>query len=176
MNPFLVYLLLLKATAISFTGLASLPVVRNDFVIERRVLTDRQLTAAVAAGQSAPGPLGLYVVSVGYFVAGVPGACAACLALMTPAFAIVPMLRYLSSRARSPRVRGAVQSVTLAAAGLIAAAAIPLARQAMSGFLHVAIAVAALLFLILTRRDTLWIIAGAALAGLLSACAPFSRL
>jgi chromate transporter len=176
MNPILVYLLLLKATATSFTGLASLPMVRNDFVVNRRVLTDRQLAAAVAAGQTAPGPVGLYVVSVGYFVGGVPGACAGCLALMTPAFLILPMLRYVASRSDSPRLRGAVQSLTLAAAGLIVSAAIPLARHATSGALNVAIALAAFVFLVLTRRDTLWVIAGSAAIGLLTACAPFSRL
>ena len=39
----IVYLLLLKATLTSFSGLASLPMVRNDFVVRYHVLTDRQL-------------------------------------------------------------------------------------------------------------------------------------
>ena len=38
---FLLYLLLLKATATSFSGLTSLPVVRHDLVENRHVLTDR---------------------------------------------------------------------------------------------------------------------------------------
>ena len=80
MNLILLYLLLLKATVTSFSGLTSMPVVRNDLVEKYHVLTDRQLNAAVAAGRSAPGPNGLYIVSVGYFVAGVPGACMGCLA------------------------------------------------------------------------------------------------
>jgi chromate transporter len=37
------------------------------------VLTDQQLNEAVAITRSTPGPVGLYIVSVGYFVAGVPG-------------------------------------------------------------------------------------------------------
>ena len=41
MNVFLLYLLLLKATLTSFSGLASLPMVRDDFVVERHLLTDR---------------------------------------------------------------------------------------------------------------------------------------
>jgi chromate transport protein ChrA len=95
---------------------------------------------------------------------------------MTPAFLILPLLSYLASRANSPRMRGAVQSVTLAAAGLIVSAMLPLAQHATSGALHTTVAVVAFLFLILTRRDTLWVIAGAAAIGLLAACAPFSRL
>ena len=99
MNVFVLYLLLVKATLTSFSGLASLPMVRNDFIVRRHVLTDRQLNTAVAAGRIGPGPLGIYVVSVGYLVDGVPGACAGWLAMITPAFLIIPMLRFLGARA-----------------------------------------------------------------------------
>jgi len=165
MNVALLYLLLLKATSTSFSGLTS-PVLRHDLVERHRVLTDRQLNAAVAAGRTAPGPNGLYVVSVGYFVAGVPGACAGCLAAMTPAFAIIVLLRYLGRRAERPAVRSAIQSVTLAAAGLVINATIPLARDAITGPLPIAIGVASFLFLAFTRYATVWVIVGAALAGL----------
>jgi chromate transporter len=130
MNLLVLYLLLLKATATSFSGLTSLPVVRHDLVENRRVLTDRQLNAAVAAGRTAPGPNGLYIVSVGYFVAGIPGACVGCLAVMTPAFLIIPMLRYLGARADRPALKSAIQAVMLAAAGLVISATVPLAKDA----------------------------------------------
>src|ERR1700680_5128823 len=106
MNPVLVYLLLLKATLTSFSGMASLPMVRNDFVVERHLLTDRQLNTAVVAGRSGPGPTGLYLVSVGYFVSGLPGAAAGLLAVMTPAFLVLPLMTWMSARADSPRVKG----------------------------------------------------------------------
>jgi chromate transporter len=168
MNLALLYLLLVKATATSFSGLASLPLVRHDLVTTHHVLTDRQLSAAVAAGRTAPGPNGAYVVSVGYFVAGVPGACVGCLAMITPAFLIIPLMRFLGARARRPAVRSAIQCATLAAAGLIVAATLPLARDALTGPLTIAIAVASFLFLILTKKDTLWVIAGSAAAGLIA--------
>ncbi len=168
MNPLLVYLLLLKASATSFSGLTSLPVVRHDFVETRHLMTDRQLNAAVVAGRTAPGPNGLYLVSVGYFVAGWPGACAGCAACLTPAFLIIPILHYLGRRAERPRVKSAIQAVTFAAAGLVIEATVPLARDALTGWIPVGIAVATFFFLVLTRRATLWVIVGAALAGLLA--------
>ena len=73
MNIVVLYLLLVKATLTSFSGLASLPMVQNDFVARRHALTDRQLNTAVAAGRIGPGPNGIYVVSIGYLVDGVPG-------------------------------------------------------------------------------------------------------
>jgi chromate transporter len=166
MNLLLLYLLLVKATSTSFSGLASLPVVHHDLVTTHRVLTDRQLSAAVAAGRTAPGPNGLYLVSVGYFVAGVPGACVGCLAMITPAFLIIPMMRYLGKRAERPAVRSAIQCATFAAAGLILAATEPLARDALTGPLAIAIAVGSFLFLVLTRKDTVWVIFGSAVVGL----------
>jgi chromate transporter len=168
MNPVLVFLLLLKASATSFSGLTSMPVVRHDFVEMRHAMTDRQLNAAVVAGRTAPGPNGLYLVSVGYFVAGWPGACAGCAACLAPAFLIIPILHYLGRRAERPRVKSAIQAVTLAAAGLVIEATVPLARDALTGWIPVGIAVASFLFLVLTRRDTLWVMAGAALVGLLA--------
>ncbi len=122
MNPIVLYLYLVKATLTSFSGLTSLPVVRQDLVETRHVLTDWQLNAAVAAGRTAPGPNGLYVVSVGYFVAGIPGAFAGYLAMITPAFLILPLLRYVGKRAEEPRVKGAIQGLTIAAAALIVSA------------------------------------------------------
>jgi chromate transporter len=162
MNPLLLYLLLLKATLTSFSGMTSLPVVRHDLVETRDVLTDRQLTAAVAAGRTCPGPNGLYLTSVGYFVAGVPGACAGTLALLTPPFLIIPLLRYLGARAQQPRVKNAIQGVVIAAVGLMVNATIPLARDVITGWLPAALAVASFLFLLFTGRPTVWVMLGAA--------------
>jgi chromate transporter len=169
MNLLILYLLLSKATLTSFSGLTSLPVIRHDFVETRHVLTDRQLNAAVAAGRTAPGPNGLYVVSVGYFVAGIPGGCAGLLAVVTPAFLIIPMLQFLGRRAEQPAVKSAIRAVTLAAAGLVVTTTVPLARDALTGWLPIAIALAAFLFLVLTKRATVWVILAAALAGLAGA-------
>src|SRR6185312_8840380 len=141
MNLVLLYLLLLKAVSTSFSGLASLPVVRNDFVVKRHLLTDRQLNTAIVAGQTGPGPNGLYLVSVGYFAAGLPGAAAGLVALITPSFVIIPLMSWIGRYARIPRIRSAIHAVILASAGLLMAASIPLARDAATGPLAAAILV-----------------------------------
>jgi chromate transporter len=88
--------------------------------------------------------------------------------MVTPAFLIIPMVRYLGARAEQPRVRSAIQAVTLAAAGLVAAFAVPLARDAITSVAAAVIAAASFLLLAATRLDTLWIIAGSAAAGLIA--------
>ena len=166
MNVVVLYLLLVKATLTSFSGLASLPMVRNDFVLRYHVLTDRQLNTAVAAGRIGPGPLGIYVVSVGYLVSGVPGALAGWLAMITPAFLIIPMLRFLGSRSEHRRARAVTSAVLCAGAGLMASAAAPLARDVITGPLSLAIVGTSFVLIALTRIDSLWVMLGAAAVGL----------
>jgi chromate transporter len=110
----------------------------------------------------------LYLVSVGYFAAGLPGALAGLIALMTPAFLIIPMMSWIGAYANLPRVRSAIRAVILASAGLLMAASIPLARDAATGPLAVAIIVLSFIVLAFTRVETWWVMIGAALVGLSS--------
>jgi chromate transporter len=160
------YLLLLKASLLSFTGLGSLPIIRNDFVVERHALTDHQLNTAVVAGRAGPGPFGLYLVCIGYTVAGVPGAISAFLALITPAFLALPLMRWLGRRANHPRIRDAIRGLLLGSAGLLLASSVPLARDAIAGPLSVAVMAASFLIMAFTRLDSAWLIVSAAVVGL----------
>lgn len=166
MNPLMLYLLLLKAVTLSFSGLSSLPIVHRDLVVDRGALSERELNTAVAVARLGPGPLGLYVVCVGYYARGLHGAVAGCLAMMTPAFLVVPLLRRLGARADRPVVRRMIRAVTLAGAGLLLASTAPLARDALKTPAHGAVAAATFLALAFTRIDTFWIIVAAAAAGL----------
>jgi chromate transporter len=168
MNIFLLYLVLLKGTITAFAGLASLPVIQDALVFHYHVLTDKQLNEAVVVTRSTPGPVGLYIVSVGYFVAGVPGAIAGWAAMVTPALLIIPLVHFVGRRMEHPRVKGVLQTVVIASAGLLLAAAIPLAQDALTDPVTVAIAVASLVLLLVTKVDTLWIILSAAVISLSS--------
>jgi chromate transporter len=103
MSFLVIYLLLLKATLSSFSGLAALPIVRNDFVVKRHLLTDHQLNTALVVGRSTPGPKGHYLVSVGYYAGGTLGGIAAWLAIVTPAGLVVPLLIFAR---RKSKIRG----------------------------------------------------------------------
>ncbi|MEP7365256.1 MAG: chromate transporter [Acidobacteriota bacterium] len=168
MNPLLIYLLLVKATLTSFSGMGSLPIVREEFVVQRHVITDRQLSTAVAVGRAGPGPHGLYMVAIGYFVAGLPGAIAGSAALMTPSFLIVPLLLYLGRYRENTRVRGAIRGITIAAGSLVLSAVVPLAQDAWTGIVPIAVSALSFAALMLTKLDTFWIVAFGAIAGIAS--------
>ena len=88
------------------------------------------------------------------------------LAVITPAFLIIPLLQYLGRKADKPAVRSAIRAVTFAAAGLLVSAIVPLARDSLTGIVPVVIAIGSFLFLVITKRSTAWAILGAAVIGL----------
>jgi len=164
-NPLVIYLVCVKATLTSFSGMGSLPIIREEFVVQRSVLTDRQLSTAIAVGRAGPGPHGLYMVAAGYFMAGIPGAAAGCAALMTPAFLIIVLLQRLGRYRENPRVRGAIRGITIAAGSLVLSAVVPLAQDAWSAALPVVVSVVSFAALLWTKIDTFWIVAFGAVAG-----------
>lgn len=166
MSLFLLYLLLLKGTVTAFAGLASLPVIQETLVFQHHLLTERELNEAVVITRSTPGPVGLYIVSVGYFVAGVPGAVMGWLAMVTPALLIIPLVHFAGRKIEHPCIKSVLQCVVIASAGLLLAAAIPLARDALTDPVTMAIAAVSLVVLLITELDTLWLILGSAVVTL----------
>jgi chromate transporter len=130
-----IYLLILKATVMSFAGMGSLPQVREDFVVTRQVVSDEQLSQAVLVSRSTPGPLGAYVVGVGYIAGGWPGAIAGWLALVTPAFIMLPLLATVRRWLHLPRVRAAVDAIVVSSAVLLMISGV---RMAVEGFQQIA--------------------------------------
>ena len=134
MSTFALYLLLLKATATSFAGMGSLPQIRQDLVVSSHAITDEQLSQAGLVGRSTPGPVGAYVVAVGYFAGGVGGAMAGLFAVMTPAFAAVPLLALMRRWLHVPRVRAAVDAVVMASAALLVVSVFRMASDGVQQF------------------------------------------
>lgn len=169
MKWLLLYGLLLKATVTTFSGLASLPVLRSDLVVRYGMISDRQLDTAVVVTRTTPGPVGVYVVSVGYFADGVAGAIAGWLAMVTPALLIIPLLRFASKRAEHPRVKSMIHAVILASAGLLWASAIPLTREIVGEPFTIGLLVVSLLVLLTRKVESLWVVLSAGLIELVAA-------
>ncbi len=127
----LLYLLLLKATVTSFAGMGSLPQIRQDFVETYQLVSDEDLSQAVVVGRATPGPMGAYVVAVGYLAGGWPGAVAGWLAMVTPALAAVPLLIVVRRWLHLARVRAVVDAVVIASATLLVVAGVRLGADAL---------------------------------------------
>ena len=166
MNTLILYLLLLKATVMSFSGFASVPLVREDLVTKRAVLSDEQLNNAIAISQASPGPLGIYIVVVGYFVAGIPGAMVGMLALASPAVLAVPISRAFR-RGRVAEIRGASSGIVIASCILMMTTALQLAPTAAPSAAFAVLGAGAFVFLAATRVPPVFAILGSACLGVL---------
>jgi len=124
-DPLALFLVLLKASGLSLGGLGSLPLLRQDLVVPH-IATEAQIVEALAIGRLSTGPNGLYVVSLGYQLAGVIGAVVATVAALLPPLVMLPATalarRWLLSAAFAGLVRGAA----LATAGLLCAIGVSL--------------------------------------------------
>lgn len=134
MSALTIYLLVLKATVMSFAGMGSLPQVQQDFVVTRQAISDEQLSQAVLVARATPGPLGVYVVSVGFMAGGWPGAIAGWLALATPALIILPLLATVRRWLHLPRVRAAVDAIVVSSAVLLMISGVRMALDGLRQF------------------------------------------
>ena len=131
MNAALIYVLILKATMTSFAGMGSLPQIQQDFVETRHAVSEQQLSQAVLLGRATPGPIGAYVVAIGYFAGGWPGAVAGWLAMSTPALLAIPLLAAIRRWLHLPRIRAAVDGVIIASAALLVGSGVTLVIDAL---------------------------------------------
>jgi len=113
------FLVFLKSSALAIGGLASLPLLRADLV--PRYVTDAGIIQALAVGRLAPGPNGLYIVSLGYIVAGWTGALSALVGASLAPLAILPATTLARRWLLSAWFGGIVRGVLLATAGLLLA-------------------------------------------------------
>lgn len=160
------YWLLLQAMVSSFTGFSSLPIIRHELVAERHWIDDRELNAAIMIGRSTPGPIGVYIVSIGYFVAGWPGAAAGLLAMSTPALLILLLWRLLGNRVEDVRIQNAIRYVILAGTAYSAVLLISLSKSALTSAALTALSIACGYVMLRTKIATIWILAGAGLVAM----------
>jgi chromate transporter len=122
------FLLLLKGSLFSMSGLGNVPSVHAD-LLARGWASDRQFAEAIAVGQVSPGPNGLWVISLGYLTGGPWGAALALLAITLPPLLVLAIERAYQRVSHHPAVEGFVQGLASAAIGIFALVLFSLLRQ-----------------------------------------------
>ena len=121
---------------------------------------------AIAISQASPGPLGLYVVIVGYFVLGISGATVGVLALASPAVLAVPIARAVRT-GRAAELRGSCNGIVIASCALMIVTGRRLAPEAVPSVSLIILAASAFAVLATIRVPPIAVIAASAVAGLL---------
>ena len=93
MNFLNLFLVFLKASVLSSGGLAPLPLLREELIAQRSLLGSTDFASALAIGRIGPGPNGKFVLSIGYYAAGVPGFVAALIGMTLPPFLAIGLVR-----------------------------------------------------------------------------------
>lgn len=117
MNPLHFFLLFLKASLFSTGGTGNLPSIHTD-LMARGWSTDRQFAESLAIGQIAPGPSGLWVISLGFLMDGWRGAMLALAAIIIPPFFVLLLDRIYRRIRHNPAVEGFAQGLSLAIVGI----------------------------------------------------------
>jgi chromate transporter len=158
----------LGLSVLAFGGAnAVIPEIHRDAVEVSHWMTDQQFADLFAISQASPGPNILIVTLVGFQVAGVAGALVATAAMCGPPCVFVYFAGRVWHRFRHARWRMVVQAgLVPVSIGLIAAAAMVLARAADHTWVAVLITLATAALAYATRIHPLWMFAGAGLLGL----------
>lgn len=137
----------LRTGLLTFGGAyTAIPFLRNDAVNVGRWMTDDQFLDGLALTGVLPAPLVIFGTFVGYVGGGLAGALLLTAGIFLPAFAFTLVAHEpLERLVMRPAVRTFLVGVTAAVVGLIAVAAVVLARAALTDGWTIAIAVAVLL-------------------------------
>jgi chromate transporter len=154
------------------SGYVLLAFLRADFVERLGWLTDQQLVDAIAIGQVTPGPVFTTATFIGYILGGVPAALVATLGIFLPSFIFVAISNPLIPRMRrSPWIGRLLDGVNAGSLGLIAAVTWQLGRASLIDPTTIILSLAAIVALLRYRVNSVWLIVGGALAGVIRAYA-----
>jgi chromate transporter len=163
-DPVKLFTLIFRATLFSTSGSGNIPMLYND-LRSLGYATEQQFAESLAIGQITPGPTGLWVVSLGYFMDGVRGSLLATIAVVLPPLLILVVERLYRRFGTHWAVQGFLRGLALAVAGSFAIVIVGLVRGSkfdLSSLVLVFVSIG----LGATRRVPVpLIIAGAALCG-----------
>lgn len=161
-------LFFLKVGAMLFGSGYVLVAFLNELVRDYGWLTQQQLLDAVAIGQFTPGPFLSTAAFIGYFLAGLPGAAIATIAIFLPSFVFMALLNPIMPRLRRSRWTTAfLDAVNVSSISLMLVATLELSRTALIDWTSWSIMLAAIVIGLRWKLNPSWLVAIGALLGLL---------
>jgi chromate transporter len=129
--PFLLLVLIFTIMAFG-NGPAMLPLFQKTLVEDQGILSVEQMLYAFAISQVTPGQANLFVTSIGFMLFGLGGALLATLAMVSPAYLMLPLMRGYERVRSLALVRRFTRGLTSASVGLILAATVQIGRSSLT--------------------------------------------
>jgi len=130
-------------------------------------LTRQVLIDAVAVGQITPGPVLSTATFIGWQMNGITGALAATIGIFLPSFVFVLILNPLVPKMRKSKIIGAIlDAVNIAAVALIIAVCFEMAKDTLTDWRTIVIAISSLIVVFVFKKlNSAFIVMGGALLG-----------
>jgi chromate transporter len=150
-------------------GMAAFPELKHLTVEVHHWLTFPQLIHLYSVGQMAPGPNMMMIVSIGQWVAGLPGAIVVFVAFFLPTALLAFFVGRLWTRLEKWPWRKSIQlGLAPVSIGLLLAGCLTMAKGAVTGWITAGVALAALTILLRSRINPAFVVLGGAVVGLLA--------
>jgi chromate transporter len=157
----------------SFTfggGYAMLPLIQKEVVEKEKWVAEEEIVDIFAISQSVPGVIAINSsIFIGNKVAKIPGAIAAALGVILPAFvSIILILAVLLSFQNNIYVQKVLQGIRAASVGLIFLAAVKLGKSILKDKLGWIIALVSFGVICLFNINAAWVVIGGGMIGYLT--------
>ena len=158
-------------TALFAIGGASslIPEFHRQIVDVYHLMNDAQFASSVALAQLAPGPNMLMVSFIGWQVAGLPGLLVSTFAIVGPPSVLAFAVGRGMERVReAPWLKAVKASLAPITVGLMVASGLVTARAAGHDVVSVLLTAGSAVFMLLVKRNPLWVICAGAALGVLA--------
>lgn len=159
------FVAILISGLLTFGGLGSVPVLQNQLAPAHVPVNDLILDS-IAVGYIAPGPNGLYLIAIGYFIGGVRGSLVATAAVLFPPLLVFGLAALKDRLFHFRRFRAALRSLSLAVIGILASSTLTLVAHATTGMMTASAVIIGAIALLMNVPPAL-ILLGAACIGLI---------
>ncbi len=150
-------------------GYAMLPLLKDELVNKRRILTEEELLDIYAIGQCTPGIIAVNTATfIGYRRAGIKGAIASTIGMILPSLLIITLIALVLKQYMYNRyVSYAFAGIRVGVIALIASVVIDLWQKNIRSYANGTIFVIALALLGIFNFSAVWVIIVAALCSLI---------
>jgi chromate transporter len=147
-------------------GYGMIPIMHQEFVERLHWLTPSQFLDAAAIGQITPGPVAIMATFIGYKVNGIFGAIAATIGIFIPSIIIVYLAgKFFARYRKSHLMENILPTINATVVGLLAAAAVMLAKPAIIDIPTAGIVVVTFIVVTFTKISPTWLILGGGIFG-----------
>ena len=152
-------------------GIAMLPILQRELADKRGWTDENELLDYFAIGQSTPGIIAVNVATfIGFKKAGVIGGCVATFGMVFPSIIIITLIAmFLSNFSDIVWVKKAMNGINVAVAAILTSAVYKFAKKSVKGTLGLVLLLASFVVIFLFNVDTIWVILGSALLGVVLA-------